>query len=196
MMLWARFLTFGDNNTILRSFYWMILILNGAVTIASISVSRKYSLFFLCLFLKIILFLLVSENSFEDVGTHYEIVLLVDFMVVAFSMLVISFWMLLYGARIYMRLRSSNITITKERASAFKALRRVNVVLAILVACSLLSIASLSVLMVDIILNTKYQERLGIFGWFIVSNWIPTLVPVMHCYCDEYSYKDILIEFN
>ena len=44
MMMWARFLSFGDNNAVVRGVYWVVLSLNGAITIVSICVSCKLAL--------------------------------------------------------------------------------------------------------------------------------------------------------
>lgn len=41
MMMWARFLSFGDDNNMLRVIYWTVLGLNALVTVISISVACK-----------------------------------------------------------------------------------------------------------------------------------------------------------
>lgn len=110
-------------------------------------------------------------------GDRYAVVLLVDFLVIAVSMLLLSGWMLLYGLRIYTRLRVMNPASSADRTAAISALRRVNSVLLLLVVCATLRVFTLVILMVDIIRHSHDQDDLGILLWFIFSNWIPTLVP-------------------
>ena len=110
-------------------------------------------------------------------GDRYAVVLLVDFLVIAVSMLLLLGWMLLYGLRIYTRLRVMNPASSSDRTAAISALRRVNSVLLLLVVCATLRVFTLVVLMVDIIRHSHDQDDLGILLWFIFSNWIPTLVP-------------------
>jgi hypothetical protein len=119
----------------------------------------------------------VTQANFEDVGDNFGIVLLANFSILAVSMLLISSWMALYGTRIYMRLRVMTPVPGADHQTAFSALRRVNLVLCVLVACALLRIFTLAVLMYDIWSNSHDQDDLGNLTWFTFSNWIPTLGP-------------------
>lgn len=125
--------------------------------------------------LVLFLVVIVSCRNFNEMGDRFAVVLLVNFLVIALSMLLISGWMFLYGLRIYIRLRATSTST--DRSAAIIALRRVNLVLCVLVVCATLRVFTLVVLMVDIIRHSHDQGDLGILLWFIFSNWLPSLVP-------------------
>lgn len=123
---------------------------------------------------------IVTEKSFSQVVEDYSGVLILNFLVISISVLLTSFWMLSYGVRIYTRLRvaASSMELTAESAMAFSAMRRVNAVLFVLVLCSALRIGTLIVVMMDLVGHYSFEDKIGNIFWFILSNWIPTLVPV------------------
>lgn len=115
--------------------------------------------------------------DFDALSSQYAIVLLVNFLILAMSMLLILVWMARYGLQIFVRLKGMQSVRGQDRSIAFSAIRRVNIVVFFLGACALLRVFALIVLMIDILRHSHDQNNLGNILWFIFSGWIPSLGP-------------------
>ncbi len=120
----------------------------------------------------------MSRKNFTDVLNDFEIVLTINFMVLGLSLAICAAWMFSYGIRIYWRLRVL-YRDSDKKSIRDSAVKRVNIALFAISVCFAFRIASLCILIYDILTNSETANKFSDFGWFLFTNWIPSIVPVL-----------------
>ncbi len=59
-------------------------------------------------------------------------------------------------------------------------LARVNILIFVCTVCYALRLVALGILFSDLVFDTKETDRVPAVGWFFISQWAPTLIPVIY----------------
>lgn len=125
------------------------------------------------------LFFLVISSSFGDFQDDYSVMNLLLVVTHSLCLLILSCSMLWYGIRLQQKLGNSSLKAIPGKNRKIAILVRINTVLFICCVCFFLRIIALGLLCTDIILGNTFTDRkILLMGWFIISNWIPTCLPV------------------
>ena len=120
----------------------------------------------------------------------------------AIALLSGALWMLIYGVRLQKRL-ANHQKVVKEIDFSKRALEllRINIVLVVCVACfALRSVALIYVFLWDFKEVADDGSQYPLFGWFIITLWIPELFPVstlyiLYIYVNVVSNKWIMLMY-
>lgn len=96
-------------------------------------------------------------------------------------LMLLAFSMLWYGINLQLKLASSTVKSATGKNTKLAIILRINGMLSICNVCFFLRIIALGLLCYDVLMDATYTDDnlLGI-GWYLMSNWIPTLIPVSY----------------
>jgi hypothetical protein len=100
----------------------------------------------------------------------------------------LSFWMLTYGLKVFFFLKPSqskiNADIRKER---IRAIRRVLIVAVTFAVCYLVRSICVTLVVMHYLEVIEVYAYFSELAWFLISQWIPFLIPVSTCRCHSYQ---------
>ena len=139
-----------------------------------------------------ILVSLDAKNIEDNQNTQYWILRLIRLMVETFSLLFSTIWLFAYSLHLNEKMNrikevvstdnsasaSSSVTSSTNRVSGRQlSLKRIVVVLFFCSISYLLRTFCLLLIIFDIILDSGRADNISALGWFMLSNWIPFLIP-------------------
>jgi len=167
--LWGNTMAFGNRFEYPRRAGLVIVYTNLLITIITIA----------CLFAS------GSYSNFQDKFSYINLLLI---LVHSISLMLLACGMLWYGIRLQQKLGRTSIKASPGRNRKIDILLRINAVLLVCNVCFFLRILALGLLCSDIILGNNITDRkIYLLGWFLISNWIPTLFPVRRPHNYEYT---------
>lgn len=131
------------------------------------------------LLLSILYFAVISTTM--SLGRIEDVSILVNAVVVATSLVILSVWMLVYGLRLYVYLQKSRTARSDEEIlrNRRKATLRIIVIVSLFVCCYLLRGIAVAIVIIDVLMpGYGGFDRISIMSWFLFSQWIPFLIPV------------------
>ena len=124
-------------------------------------------------------YFLVSSSGFGEFQDHYSVVNLLLVLTHSLCLMILSLSMLWYGIRLQQKLGSSSLKAIPGKTRKIAILLRINIVLLVCCVCFLVRIIALAMLVQDIIRDKNFTDnKIVLLGWFMISNWIPTCLPV------------------
>jgi hypothetical protein len=94
-------------------------------------------------------------------------------------LMLLSVSMLFYGIQLQLKLAKTTVKSAPGKTTKLAIILRINGMLAICNICFFLRVVVLGLLSSDILMHKTYTDKqISTFGWYIMSNWIPTLIPV------------------
>jgi mannose/fructose/N-acetylgalactosamine-specific phosphotransferase system component IIC len=93
--------------------------------------------------------------------------------------LILSFWMLTYGLRMYFFLTSSQTMMNADtRKEHLRAIRRVLLVAITFALCYLIRSICVAMVVMHYLEVIEVYAYFSDLAWFLISQWIPFLIPV------------------
>jgi hypothetical protein len=120
----------------------------------------------------------VSSKDFDHFYHHFEVVNFLLILTFCLTNIFFTLGMLRYGLRIQEKVKSSPISSPADQERREQIILRINIVLAVCAFCFSLRLIALGALSFSLLNNTDPLSGIGLLGWFLVSYWIPFLVPV------------------
>ena len=151
------------------------------------------------LIMNFLCFMFMIKNGYSTSNYPLAVLALCN----AIALLSGALWMLLYGIRLHRRL-ANHQKVVKEIDFSKRALEllRINIVLVVCVACfALRSVALIYVFLWDFKEVADDGSQYPLFGWFVITLWIPELFPVstlyiLYIYVNVVSNKWIMLMYN
>jgi hypothetical protein len=120
-----------------------------------------------------------ASKDFHEFQFRFVTMNLILIVVFALSMLFLTCGMLWYGVRLQQKLNSGVVTNPVERSKKIAIIIRINGVLLVCNICFFLRVVALLGLAMRIVSpGDDYTAAVGTIGWFVLSMWVPTLIPV------------------
>lgn len=124
-------------------------------------------------------FNLVISPTFDDFQEKYWYINLLVILMHSVCLMLLAFSMLWYGINLQLKLARSTVKSASGKNSKLAIILRINGMLTVCNVCFFLRIIALSILCNDVIMGTTFtDDHILVIGWFLMSNWIPTLIPV------------------
>ena len=158
IILWAKTIALGGSSESVNRFVLFVNAVNLVLAIAvviSVAIAR-------------------SMNDYLD---NNPVPCLASIVVHSLSLLAFSAWMLSYGLRLQWRLTTYPQWEPMEVTRRVEILFKINIVLVLCVVCYTLRVIALAFLLVDILSGTDFTAVASVLGWFVVSGFVPTLIP-------------------
>jgi hypothetical protein len=122
---------------------------------------------------------LALSESFIAYEENYWVMNLVTTMMHSACLMLLSASMLFYGIKLQLKLAKSTVKSAPGKTTKVAIILRINGMLAICNICFFLRVVVLGILCSDILLHKSYTDKkISTYGWYMMSNWIPTLIPV------------------
>lgn len=103
-------------------------------------------------------------------------------------LMLLSMSMLFYGIKLQLKLVKSTVKSAPGKTTKLAIILRINGMLAVCNICFFLRVVVLGILCSDILLSRNFTDhQISTYGWYIMSNWIPTLIPVRVPYLPSFS---------
>jgi hypothetical protein len=121
----------------------------------------------------------VISPSFPKYEDNYRYINLSLTLMHSLCLMLLSISMLFYGVKLQFKLANSTVKSAPGKATKLSIILRINGMLTVCNVCFFLRVVVLGILCSDIITNSTYADkRITDVGWYVMSNWIPTLIPV------------------
>lgn len=118
------------------------------------------------------------SNSVSQYERDYNGVNLALVLIHSLSLLSLSLWMTAYGIRLQRKLTAHSVWGPAEKKKRLNILLRLNSVLFACTLCYSLRVFALGILSYDLASDSVKTDEFNNFGWFFLSQWIPTIIPV------------------
>lgn len=193
LYLWGK--TLGQNGLFAERACRVVIIINTICTCLVVGTLCKIFLinFYLFSFSHLFFFFfnyLGMSDDMREFSNNYAAINILLIIVYSFTIVMLTSGMIWYGSRLLKQLKlttllhsndRNNDDIKTENQKKIEIIIRINMVYMGCNICYIVRVAALIVLGVNLILGRTLQ--IGIFTWFLLSNWIPTIVPVSIIFC-------------
>lgn len=127
------------------------------------------------------MFFIGLSHSFWTYQDDYWYINLTTTLMHSICLMLLSVSMLFYGIQLQLKLARSTVKSAPGKTTKSSIILRINGMLTICTVCFFLRVIVLGILCSDIILQTTYTDKqITSIAWYMMSNWIPTLIPVKH----------------
>lgn len=163
ILLWAETLTFGGkSNPVPRLCITFAIVLHCVAAILVIGG-------------------LFASDGYDDFVDTYPIINIVFLVIHSTTFLFLTCGMLIYGIKLQRNLNANTMWLQSENSEKLIILAKINILLFVCTLCYALRVAALTVLFMDMVFGAEKTDALPELGWYIISQWFPTLVPVSIC---------------
>jgi hypothetical protein len=188
-LIWTKILSYGGNYKNVKMYIRITLSANIIVTLMQLGIIGAISFSFLPVdsdhFFK------AHYDSVDDLNLFSEYTTMIRALIMSFSLLWFSVWLLVYGIRIYLVLTSSDVRPASSPAR-YQRVKSILKVIFVVVACSLcylLRAFTVTLITYDYFSDSYYTDVwFSFIGWYICSQWAPTLIPVCCILCLKYIF--------
>lgn len=165
ILLWAETLTFGGKPNPLPKYCIIFSIgIHGIAAMIEIGV-------------------LISSDGYDDFLDTYPIISIVFLVVHSTTFLLLTGGMLLYGIKLQINLNANTMWLQSENSKKLIILAKINILLLVCTICYALRVVTLALLFGDMALGNNSTSGIPELAWFVLSQFIPTLVPVCANVC-------------
>lgn len=120
------------------------------------------------------------SHSFWSYQDDYWYINLSTTLMHSLCLMLLSVSMLFYGIKLQLQLARSTVKSAPGKTTKLSIILRINGMLTVCTVCFFLRVIVLGILCSDIILDTTYTDnKISTIAWYTMSNWIPTLIPVI-----------------
>lgn len=173
ILLWSETLTFGGKPNPVPRFCIMFAIVLHCI--AAILVVGG----------------LLASDGYDDFMDTYPVISIVFLVIHSTTFLFLTCGMLVYGVKLQRNLNANTMWLQSENSEKLIILVKINTLLFVCTLCYALRVGSLSVLFIDMVFGDKKTDEFPVLAWYIISQWVPTLIPVSMG-CTIYSILDKL----
>ena len=121
---------------------------------------------------------LLASDGYDDFADTYPIINISFLVIHSTTFLFLTSGMLLYGVKLQRNLNANTMWLQSENSKKLIILAKINILLLVCTLCYALRVVSLSVLFMDMVFGDEKTDSFPVLAWYIISQWVPTLVPV------------------
>jgi hypothetical protein len=160
IFLWAETLTFGGKPNQVPK-YCIIFMIGLHAVAAVIEIGG-----------------LIASDGYDDFVDSYPAISVVFLVVHSSTLLLLTIGMLIYGIKLQRNLNANTMWLQSDKSIKLMILAKINILLVVCTICYILRLVTLAVLFIDMVFGDENTDDFPVLGWYILSQFLPTLVPV------------------